>query len=232
MTLFGRPDRLLAFLIGIRILTGAAGADGGTALRPIRQHPNVGKRIALTFDDGPHRQYTAKILDILEEFGVSATFFVIGENAEKNPGLIRRILCSGHEIGNHTFSHPDLIGISKENLKAELEKTEKVLWDLERYCPRLFRPPGGVYSDEIASAADQLGYCSILWTVDTKDWKGLPTETIANTILHSVKPGAIILCHDYVFGESHTPDALRIALPKLLDEGYRFVTVTELLTDG
>ena len=196
---------------------------------PCRKHANSEMKIALTFDDGPDARYTAEILDILDEYGVRATFFVIGSNCEQQPALIERELRAGHEIGNHTYSHPHLGNLSTEALLAEIRKTEEVLEGLSGYRPRLFRPPEGVYSATVAGTVEGLHYIPVLWTVDTGDWRSPSAEAIARAVLERAEPGVIILCHDYVSGKSNTPAALRVFLPKLLSQGYVFVTVSELL---
>ena len=201
----------------------------GVEQTPCRRHKNSEQKIALTFDDGPHKEYTAEILDILDEFGIKATFFVVGSNCEAYPDLVCRAIASGHEIGNHTYSHPHLTGIAEETLTREVERTESVLYTLGEYRTRLFRPPEGVYSKTVSKTIAAFGYIPVLWTVDTEDWRLPSAKTIADRVLRSTEPGVIILCHDYVSGKSNTPDALRIFIPELLHQGYVFVTVSELL---
>lgn len=213
-----------AILASILLLTGSVCAKS-----PCRKHANSEMKIALTFDDGPDARYTAEILDILEEYGVRATFFVIGSNCEQNPTLVERALREGHEIGNHTYSHPHLAGLSADALLKEIRQTEEVLGRLSGYRPRLFRPPEGVYSSAVASTVEDLSYIPVLWTVDTGDWRSPKPEAIASTVLSHAESGVIILCHDYVSGKNNTPAALRLFLPKLLSQGYVFVTVSELL---
>ena len=197
--------------------------------KPYRKHENSEMKIALTFDDGPHKCYTPEILDILDQYGVKATFFVIGSNCEDNLAIVQREIDSGHEIGNHTYSHPRLTKIKAEKLFSELIKTENILFELGEYRPKLFRPPEGVYSLTVSKTLERLDYIPILWTVDTTDWKLPSAEKIADTVLKNISSGEIILCHDFVSGKSNTPDALRIFIPKLLEQGYVFVTVSELI---
>ena len=191
--------------------------------------PNGENCIALTFDDGPHPAYTEEILQILEEYGVKATFFAIGENVQQYPDVFETILEKGHEVGNHTFSHPHLQHENGERLTRELEQTESLLASKGALGTKLFRPPEGVCSDAVCKAARGLGYAIILWTVDTRDWCHTSSSQIAQTVMGSVKSGDIILFHDYVTKPSPTPEALRIMIPQLLEKGYRFVTVSELL---
>lgn len=194
-------------------------------------HANSSMKIALTFDDGPHPTYTAEILDILAEYGIKATFFVIGENARKYPELVRRELAEGHEIGNHTFSHPckTLPALSYDQLASELLRTENTVFESSEYRVRLFRPPGGITNQTVLSAAKRFDYEIILWNIDTVDWKHTPAPAISSYVTSSVKSGDIILCHDFATPTSNTPAALRLFIPSLLEAGFTFVTVSDLL---
>lgn len=187
------------------------------------------KKIALTFDDGPHKKYTEEILDILDTYKVRATFFVVGVCAEKYPEIVAREIASGHEIGNHTYSHIHLRNASGSLLAGEIDKTERLLFENNGYSTHLFRPPEGVCNDTVRSVAKDMNYSLVLWSIDTKDWIPASCESIVSTVTKNLDGGEIILMHDYVVGKSNTPDALRILIPKLLEEGYTFVTVSELL---
>lgn len=186
------------------------------------------RRIALTFDDGPHPSYTKRILDVLDRYGVKATFFMIGTNVEYYPEVAREVARRGHEIGNHTYSHSRLTGMDGGRLTEELKKCEAILQDTVGIRPTLFRPPEGVVSDAVRSCADGRDYTVVLWSVDTRDWETKTTDAIAGHVLREVKPGAIILMHDYT-AHSKTPEALEQVLPRLLAQGYEPVTVSRLL---
>ncbi len=189
------------------------------------------KRIALTFDDGPHPRYTEKILDILEEYGITATFFIIGINAENYPESFERIVESGCEIGNHTYSHARIDKLSEEEILSELKKCEEVIYEKSGQKPKLFRPPGGKMSSNLLSISNGLGYNVVLWSIDTLDWSHNPSDNISATVTEQLQGGDIILMHDYISGINTTCDALRIFIPKLLSEGYEFVTVSELIKE-
>jgi peptidoglycan/xylan/chitin deacetylase (PgdA/CDA1 family) len=188
------------------------------------------KRIALTFDDGPHPKYTAQILDILAQYGVRATFFVIGENADLYPEMLQRTIAEGHEIGNHTQTHP-LKSLTWEQMEQELSDCEATIGEWIDCRPRIFRPPGGILSGTVTALAEHHRYRVILWSIDTRDWSHPPVEQITKTVLDGVGAGDIILMHDGIKRNSPTPEALRIFLPELLARGYRFVTVSELLEE-
>ena len=187
------------------------------------------KRIALTFDDGPHPRYTAEILDILAEYDIPATFFIVGDLARQYPALILRELAGGHELGSHTWSHPHIRNVTEAALREELAGTEELLLELADYRPQLFRPPEGACDDLVRRVAGAMDYDVVLWTVDTRDWSRPPSAEIVENVLTNTREGAIILCHDFVGGESQTPAALREFIPALLAAGYEFVTVSELI---
>lgn len=188
-----------------------------------------GKYVALTFDDGPHKYRTDEILDILEENDVKATFFTVGIMAKEYPDIVKRIVSEGHEIGNHTYTHSKMKKLSPEKLEWEIDETEKILYEICEYRPKLFRPPEGWCSEIVASIAAELDYDIILWNIDTLDWAHNSSDNICDSINGGIKPGSIILFHDYVSGKSTTVEALKNIIPKLKVEGYEFVTVSELI---
>ena len=187
------------------------------------------KKVALTFDDGPHPRYTKEILDILKEYGVTATFFIIGVNAENYPESLKLIIDSGCEIGNHTYSHTRIDKMSDKELEAEILKCQQVLYTMTGIKTRHFRPPQGRVSNDLLSVTERLGYNVILWSIDTLDWSHNPTDNICAAVKNSLTDGDIILMHDYISGKNTTCDALRIIIPDLLSKGYAFVTISELL---
>ena len=193
-------------------------------------HPNKKNKIAITFDDGPHKVYTPEILDILEEFGIKATFFVVGSCARENGEILRRAVSEGHEIANHTYTHKDLKSSPQSVIVNEILSTENAVYELCEMRTKLIRPPEGKYSEALRQVADRLDYKIVLWTVDTRDWAHTPSEQIAYHVLKNVKCGDIVLFHDFIAGNSPTPEALRIIIPELLDKGFSFVSVSELIS--
>lgn len=186
------------------------------------------KRIALTFDDGPSKSNTVAILNVLKEYEIQATFFVIGENAEKDPDRIRSIFDAGHEIGNHTYSHIYISKVPESTLRNEIEKTENILMKITGERPHVFRPPGGFYNDASLAVLDSLGYKCVLWSVDTRDWSMPKSDTVATQVQESATKGDIILFHDLEDKRLPTVEALKRIIPYLIENGYEFVTVSEL----
>ncbi len=187
------------------------------------------KVIAITFDDGPHPQNTEKVLDLLQKYDAKATFFVIGKNLELYKSVIRRAVKEGHEIGNHTYSHPHLSALDEKELFGEIKQNELLIEELTQKPTSLFRPPEGYCGRAVRTLIKERGYRAILWDVDTRDWAGTPTDEIVKTVQKTVYPGSILLFHDYGGKQSATLSALTVLLPWLKEEGYRFVTVSELL---
>lgn len=195
----------------------------------IRSGRTSQKFVALTVDDGPYPQATERILDVLREKEVRATFFVLGKSAEEYPALVERTAQEGHEIATHGYSHRNMARLSAEECRREWERTEKVLSARGIAKPTLFRPPSGAYGDTLVRTARACGYRVILWDVDPRDWEGASTDTIVTRITEQVKPGSIILLHDGQY-PIHNAKALRIVIDLLRAEGYSFVTVGELLS--
>ena len=186
-------------------------------------------RIALTFDDGPHPRYTREILEILNEYHITATFFIIGVNAELYPDALREIVDAGCEIGNHTYSHAKLKKLNREEIQKEIQKCEDVLVKSIGIRPTVFRPPEGMCPDGFDEIMCKMGYDIVLWSIDTMDWAMNPSNQIERLVMKQTKGGDIILMHDYVSGGNTTCNALRRMIPQLLSEGYEFVTVSQLI---
>lgn len=194
------------------------------------------RQMALTFDDGPDDRFTPMVLDILKMEDVRATFFLVGERAARRQALVRRILAEGHDIGNHTMTHPLLTRVSPVRLRAELEATDHLLRSLARRHIRLFRPPYGAFNRAIIDQAQAAGYRVILWDIDSLDWKrGVTREMVINNVLAAARPGAIVLEHaGGGIGEdlTDTVRALPVIIRTLKAHGYRLVTISELLATG
>ena len=190
------------------------------------------KIIALSFDDGPHPEYTNQILDLLKEYSIPGTFFVLGKHAELYPDIIKRQVAEGHEVGNHSYSHVNMKKASTKVIKEEFEKTQEIVSSISNNRPKVFRPPYGNYNKEVVKVISSDNSVLVLWTFyqDSKDWSNPGVEIIVNTTLSKIQNGDIILFHDYVYkNESNTVEALKTIIPELIKEGYSFVTVSELI---
>ncbi|CUH95281.1 hypothetical protein P22_1351 [Propionispora sp. 2/2-37] len=216
---------IAAVLVGIKVEDHIA--DTADAVKEVATSRKV---VALTFDDGPLGRTTPAILDILQEKQVKATFFVVGERAEQFPELVKREERDGHEIGNHTYSHPNLFSLTRNNIDKEIEKTDQIITKMTTK-PLFFRPPEGRFNKSIINLARDKGYTVILWSVDPFDWRLHPAGDTVNTVLKKTKPGSIILLHDGIY-PSTTPEALNYIIDSLKDRGYEFLTISQLLAEN
>jgi len=201
----------------------------------------VSKKMAITFDDGPDPQWTPKILDILRVKNVPASFFVIGEEAAKSPGILKRAYAEGHSIGNHTYTHPALDEVSPAQLRWQLNITQRLIESTLGVKSILFRPPFGIdhlpeYAEEVAQlpVAQDMGYLIVGQKVDPHDWrqpygKQVPAEEIIDGVMRQADSGNIILFHDGGGDRSQTVKALPVIIDKLRARGFQFVPVPELV---
>ncbi|MBU9714839.1 polysaccharide deacetylase family protein [Bacillus tamaricis] len=190
-------------------------------------------RVALTFDDGPDPRFTEQVLDVLNEYDVPATFFVMGARADAYPAIVTRIQEEGHIIGNHTYWHPNLVEEGEiSTLEREVTQTEDKLADIIGYRTKLFRAPYGFLYNELVEKLAEMEYTVVGWSVDSLDWREGPPEEIAYNVLSNVQPGAIILMHDGAEWEgdrTNTIESLHQIIPALQAQGIEFVTVPNLL---
>jgi len=190
------------------------------------------KIVALTFDDGPHPKFTPQILDLLNKYDAKATFFVLGKHVELYPEILLRLIDEGHEVGNHTFTHIDVRQSPYTKIKEEFEDTQSIIYEIAGRGTIFFRPPFGFLNDYTLQVIEENRSKIILWSAnqDPKDWTGRYYREIANHILNNIGNGNIILLHDYVAErESQTVRALEIILPELVEQGYQFVTIADLI---
>jgi peptidoglycan/xylan/chitin deacetylase (PgdA/CDA1 family) len=179
--------------------------------------------VALTFDDGPNSRYTPQVLDILYEEQVPATFFLVGEKFAGNELLIKEMAASGHEIGSHTFSHPDLTTLNTQQIRQEIRQTEKELKKiLPDYPVQYVRPPYGRYTEKVEKAID---LPLMLWTIDSGDWENPDAEKIYTTVVRNIQDGDIVVFHD---DNAETVKALEKIIVELKARGFQFVAVSQM----
>lgn len=183
------------------------------------------KRVALTFDDGPHPVYTEQLLDELKGRGVKATFFVTGEHAELHPDIIKRMHDEGHLIGNHTYSHIQLTSSNRDKFKNELIQTNEILSDITGDEVQYVRPPYGSWDKKIET---ELNMFPVLWNIDPLDWRIANASRVAKTVISKVADNDIILMHDYY---DTSVEAALMVVDELTQQGYEFVTVDKILFD-
>ena len=194
------------------------------------------KKIALTFDDGPSELWTPRILDELKKAGIKATFFMIGFHVKKFPQIAKRVAEEGHTLGNHGYAHSVFLYYTEEELEEEIKYTELVIHETTGQTTKYFRPPKAWLTQKEKRKINSMGYEVILWSINSKDWVLFPHQYIVGFVLHSIRPGDILLFHDSggvlrAEGGDRKQTVLTIPLlaQKLREQGYEFATIKELL---
>ncbi|MFN3631627.1 LysM peptidoglycan-binding domain-containing protein [Exiguobacterium profundum] len=215
---------LLAMVITQSISVSAAASKFVTSVN------TTSKVVALTFDDGADGANTNKILDILAKNNVKATFFLTGSGANNHPQYIKNIAAKGHQLGNHSYTHPDFTKLTATQMKSELDRTEALIKSLTGKTTKpIFRAPFGAVNSTVLNGVGAAGYgYTIQWNIDTIDWKGLTASQINTKVQTNIKPGSIVLMHTGA-GAPGTPLALPTMISQLKAKGYKFVTVSQLL---
>ncbi|MBP2628346.1 MAG: polysaccharide deacetylase [Firmicutes bacterium] len=235
-----RPKRIgigmavLGIAIGVFLTLCAVLPDNNVFGKVFVESETSRKVVALTFDDGPYSPYTEQLLDILKEYNVPATFFLVGENVQKNPELVRRIAYEGHQLGNHTYHHVDLLKSDKKTIAEEVDHTSKVIAAITGTAPHVVRPPHGFRDPVVMEIMAERSLKVVEWSVMSRDWTNPGVEVIVDRTVKKVKNGSIILLHDGDGTASEAPriqsvEAARRIIQTLMAQGYQFVTVDEIL---
>ncbi|CAB4342457.1 unannotated protein [freshwater metagenome] len=189
------------------------------------------KEVALTFDDGPS-SFTGGILDTLKKYHASATFFTLGNQIDSFPLPMQRAVAEGHAVGNHTWDHQDLTRLGPKDISGEMADQSSAVTGKGLPAPKLFRPPYGAVNDQVVAEARRAGMLTVLWSVDTNDYKLPSPEAMAADVIANVQPGAIVLMHDGGGDRTTTSAALPMMIKGLRKAGYKMVTVPQLLLDN
>ncbi|MDR7274590.1 polysaccharide deacetylase family protein [Catenuloplanes atrovinosus] len=218
---------MITALAGAALLVPGSAATGS-------ERPAAGaaaaQTVALTFDDGPHATYTPQILDVLAAEGVTATFCLVGTQAQRNPALVRRIVAEGHRLCNHSMRHDNLSTWTAAQIEADLLAANAAIRAAAPGAPiPYFRAPYGAWGPS-ATVAAGLGMARLGWTVDTRDWSRPGTDAIVAAVQTQLRPGGIVLMHDGGGDRSHTVQALTILIPLLRDSGWTFTVPPTLAT--
>ncbi len=211
-----------AYAWGAHLLTPASARRGSPAYR----------KMALTFDDGPDPDWTPRVLDVLAEKRVRASFFLVGERAARAPDTVRRIAAEGHEVASHAWSHRSLWFLGPGATEREVARTHELLGDLAGNAPRHFRPPWGMLNASLFGALRRHGERLVLWSIQPEGLRPVAPEAQVNHVLERAHPGAIVDLHD-AEGTPAAPERLVAALPAMIDglaaARYELTTVADLL---
>ncbi|PRR76178.1 polysaccharide deacetylase family protein [Neomoorella humiferrea] len=197
--------------------------------RPLRQVPNAGRRVALTFDDGPFPRWTERYLAVLAATKTPATFFLVGRQAQAFPQLVQAVLTGGHEVASHSWRHANLSKVPFKEAQADLRQAAFVLEEISGGQIKYFRPPYGALSDDLLTAATELKLKTVTWNIDPRDWSNPGPDAIVKNVMNNVRDGSIILLHE---GHPGTLAALPLLVKRLREKGYELVTVSELMAAG
>ena len=187
------------------------------------------KIVALSFDAAWGNEDTQTLIDILEQYGVNTTFFVVGDWVDKYPESVQALAEAGNEVMNHSSSHAHFSALSTNEITADISACNDKIEAITGVRPTLFRCPYGEYDDHVIKAVNSLDMTAVQWDVDSLDWKGIPAGQITRRVLDRVQPGSIVLFHN---AAEHTPEALPAILESLLNDGYRIVPVSQILLEG
>jgi polysaccharide deacetylase family sporulation protein PdaB len=225
---------VMIFSIGLLLATGLAGwvssaPAGAQRDVPIYSVDTSEKRMAISFDAAWGADDTPKLLEILKQHNVKTTFFLTGIWVKKYPQMVQAIAADGHEIGNHSLTHPHFASLPESEIRQELADNDALIFKLTNKHTRLFRPPFGEYNNLVLQTARAMGYEAIQWSVDSLDWQGIGKEAIVDRVLKNIQPGAIVLFHN---NAQYTPEALPVILDALQQQGYQIVPVSDLLLKG
>ena len=187
------------------------------------------REMVLTFDDGPREHGMQEINAVLTSYDVKATFFVVGKFADRYAPVTRMLHESGHELANHTFTHPKLYRLWVEKIMREAERCDEVLESMDIRPTRFLRPPGGGFNMKIFNAMRRMNLRMGLWSLNTADYTGRPAGEIINLVLGSARPGTVVLMHS---GVPNTVEALKVIIPMLQKSGYTFVRLEDLWNGG
>jgi peptidoglycan/xylan/chitin deacetylase (PgdA/CDA1 family) len=189
------------------------------------------KTIALSFDDGPHPQYTPQVLSVLKRYNITASFFWLGNCVNRFPDIGKTVSEQGHWIGLHGYEHDSFPLLSPTQLKQSLEKTQIAIYNACNLSPekvRDVRPPNGFFTPQTLHLFQQWNYRPVMWSVVPEDWVHPGVNVVVNRVIKQVKNGSLIVLHDGYFGGKDVAETINILIPRLLQEGYEFVTVDSL----
>lgn len=200
--------------------------DPDAKIKVVTKAPVGKKKVALTFDDGPFPHYTEEYIKVLKDHNVNATFFLVGSSVKKYPQMAKLIAKEGFEIGNHSFSHKNLSEMSINDLNTDLFLTNYEVKNITNKNPDFLRPPYGFYNDTLLKVAKNNSLTVVTWSVDPKDWEGIPSNEITQKVVRNTDDGDIILLHE---GNKNTLIALPRIIKQIQEKGFEIVSVSELL---
>lgn len=230
-----RKLAIIGFCVLAAVLTVAVSVRGISAVSasvacskkiPIYYVQKEEKIVSLSFDAAWGNEQTQDLLDILDKYNVKTTFFLVGSWVDKYPESVKAIFDAGHDVSNHSDTHPHMSQLSKDKMRSEIENCNNKIEAITGARPNLFRPPYGDYNNSVVEMANELNMYCIQWDVDSLDWKDPSPEQIKKNIIKKLKPGSIILMHN---GAKNTPDALPLVIEAITGEEYSIVPISQII---
>lgn len=205
------------------------GASASSRQLPVYSVQRDDKVVALSFDAAWGNEDTPLLIDILDKYNISSTFFVVGDWVDKYPESVKALADAGHEVMNHSSSHAHFSKLSDHEIISDITACNEKIASVTGITPTLFRCPYGEYDDHVIAAVNSMGMTAIQWDVDSLDWKGISADEIQRRVLDKIKPGSIVLFHN---AAENTPDALPAIIESLIADGYKIVPVSQILLSG
>ena len=220
---------IAALCVTVSSTTKAVQTAAEPKVNPVYRVASDKKQVAISFDAAWGNEETTQLLEILDKYKVKATFFLVGDWVDKFPGDVKNIAAKGHDIGNHSDTHPHLPQLSEEKAGAEIAACNEKIEALTGHCPTLFRPPYGDYNNMVVNTVKSMGMYCVQWDVDSLDWKDPSPEQLTQNVLKKVTDGSIVLMHN---GAKNTPAALPSIIEGIQDKGYEIVLIKDLIPEG
>ena len=220
---------IAALCVTVSSTTKAVQTAAEPKVNPVYRVASDKKQVAISFDAAWGNEETTQLLEILDKYKVKATFFLVGDWVDKFPDDVENIAAKGHDIGNHSDTHPHLPQLSEEKAGAEIAACNEKIEALTGHCPTLFRPPYGDYNNMVVNTVKSMGMYCVQWDVDSLDWKDPSPEQLTQNVLKKVTDGSIVLMHN---GAKNTPAALPSIIEGIQDKGYEIVLIKDLIPEG
>ena len=220
---------IAALCVTVSSTTKAVQTAAEPKVNPVYRVESGKKQVAISFDAAWGNEQTAQLLDILDKYKVKATFFLVGDWVDKFPEDVKAIAAKGHDVGNHSDTHPHLPQLSENKAAAEISACNEKIEKLTGHCPTLFRPPYGDYDNMVVNTVKNMGMYCVQWDVDSLDWKDPSPEQLAQNVLKKVTDGSIVLMHN---GAKNTPAALPSIIEGIQDKGFEIVLIKDLIPEG
>ncbi|GMB10347.1 MAG: polysaccharide deacetylase family protein [Candidatus Improbicoccus devescovinae] len=213
----------ISILIGVNLTKSITNTNKKLPIYSVKKEE---KLVSISFDAAWGNEHTPKILEVLKDFNIKATFFLVGDWVKKYPEDVKNINAQGHDVENHSNTHPNMTKISAEEMATQIQQCNSKIKEITGKEPTLFRPPFGAYNNELIEFLNNKKMHCIQWSIDSLDWKDRSATEMSRKITSKIKPGSIILFHN---GGKHTVEAIKLIIPKIHEQGFKIVQISQLI---